>query len=156
MVLKVDVPSELISGNVEEGYGPVADAFRTNFASGEEIGAALAVYRDGHRVVDLWGGYSDGVAKAPWEVDTLVSVFSTTKGVASMAVAVAHSRGLLDYDETVASYWPEFAQAGKEEVTVRQLLSHQAGLPVIDVRLSLDDLASLDRMSDVMAGTKVS
>jgi len=81
----------------------------------------------------------------------MVTVFSTTKGVASIAVAVAHSRGLLDYDERVATYWPEFAESGKAEITVRQLLSHQAGLPVIDIPLKLEDLASLDRMAEVMA-----
>lgn len=151
MVLKVRVPGSMVDGDVEEGYGPVADAFRSNFASGSEIGAACAVYREGAKVVDLWGGYRDGKTSQPWEEDTMVTVFSTTKGVASIAVAVAHSRGLLDYDERVATYWPEFAQSGKGEVTVRQLLSHQAGLPVIDIPLKLEDLASLDRMAEVMA-----
>ena len=131
----------MVHGAADEGYGPVADAFRANFAERNEIGAAVAVYRDGRKVVDLWGGHRDGVTKAPWEEDTLVTMFSTTKGVASMAVAVAHSRGLLDYDAPVAGYWPEFSAAGKERVTVRQLLSHQAGLCAIDERLDLDDLA---------------
>ena len=92
-MLRVEVPADLVHGDVDEGYGPVADAFRPNFAERGEIGAACAVYRDGRKVVDLWGGYRDGRDKAPWEEDTLVTVFSTTKGVASMAVAVAHSRG---------------------------------------------------------------
>ena len=144
MVLKVDVPPHLVGGDVDSGYGPVADAFRRNFADRGEIGAACAVYRDGVKVVDLWGGYSDGRRRLPWQPDTLVTVASTTKGVASLAIAVAHSRGLLDYDERVASYWPAFAQNGKAGVTVRQLLSHQAGLAVIDRPLSLEDLADLD------------
>jgi CubicO group peptidase (beta-lactamase class C family) len=151
VVLKVRVPEDMFGGDVEEGFGPVADAFRANFASGAEIGAACAVYQDGAKVVDLWGGYRDGRTSRPWEEDTMVTVFSTTKGVASIALAVAHSRGLLDYDERVATYWPEFAQSGKGEVTVRQLLSHQAGLPVIDIPLKLEDLASLDRMAEVLA-----
>ena len=154
MVLRVNVPDDLINGDVDEGYGPVADAFRSNFASGHEVGAACVVFKDGEKVVDLWGGYRDGVMKAPWEEDTLVTVFSTTKGVASLAIAVAHSRGQLDYDERVGTYWPEFAAAGKERVTVRQLLSHQAGLPVIDIKLDLEDLASLDRMAEVLAAQK--
>ena len=151
MVLKVDVPADAVSGGVDEGFGPVADAFRRNFAERGEIGAACSAYRDGRTVVDLWGGYRDGVSRAPWLGDTLVPMFSTTKGVASMAVAVAHSRGLLDYDAPVASYWPEFAAAGKQAVTVRQLLSHQAGLCAIDERLELADLLDLDRVADVIA-----
>jgi CubicO group peptidase (beta-lactamase class C family) len=91
MVLKVAVSPDLIGGHVEEGYGKVADAFR---ASGREVGAAVAVYRDGVKVVDMWGGYRNGITKAPWERDTMVNMFSTTKGVASLAVSVAASRGL--------------------------------------------------------------
>lgn len=140
MVLKVDVPAGMVHGDVDEGYGAVADAFRRNFAERHEIGAACAVYRHGKRVVDLWGGYRDGITRAPWERDTMVPVFSTSKGVASMAVAVLHSRGLLDFDERVAAYWPEFAAEGKADVTVRQLLSHQAGLAAIDRPLALSDL----------------
>jgi CubicO group peptidase (beta-lactamase class C family) len=151
VVLKVDVGAEAVRGDVDDGYGPVADAFRRNFTERDEIGAACAVYRDGRKVVDLWGGYRDGVTRAPWEADTLVPMFSTTKGVASMAVAVAHSRGLLDYDAPVATYWPEFAAAGKDAVTVRQLLSHQAGLCAIDEPLELADLLDLDRVGDVVA-----
>ena len=151
MVFRVDVPPDTVEGGVDEGYGAVADAFRRNFAERGEIGAACAAYRDGRKVVDLWGGYRDGVTRARWERDTLVPMFSTTKGVASMAVAVAHSRGLLDFDAPVASYWPEFAAAGKERVTVRQLLSHQAGLCAIDEPLGLDDLLDLDRVGAAVA-----
>ena len=132
MVLKVDVSPGLVHGDVDEGYGAVADAFRGNFAERGEVGAACVVHRDGRKVVDLWGGYRDGVRRKPWESDTVVTMFSTSKGVAAATMALAHARGLLDYDRTVADYWPEFAQSGKEHVTVRQLLSHQAGLAVID------------------------
>ncbi len=151
MVFKIDVPPNLIAGDVDEGYGPVADAFRRNFAERGEVGAACAVFKDGQKVVDLWGGYRNGRTRAPWQEDTLVTVFSTTKGVASLAPAVAHARGLIDYDTTVASYWPEFAQNGKDAVTVRQLLSHQAGLAVIDRPLSVTDLADLDIVADALA-----
>lgn len=131
------VPSALIAGGAEDGYGKVADAFRRNFAEGREIGAAVAVYRHGRKVVDLWGGYREAKRKLPWQQDTLVTVFSTTKGMASMAMAVAHSNGLFDLDTAVAEYWPEFAQQGKEQITVRQLLAHEAGLPVIDIAIEL-------------------
>jgi CubicO group peptidase (beta-lactamase class C family) len=145
------VSVDLIGGDVDEGYGKVADAFRRNLSSGQEIGAAVAVYRDGRKVVDLWGGYRNGNTKAPWRQDTLVNVFSTTKGVASLAVALAVSRGLIDYDARVADYWPEFAQCGKDAVTVRQLLSHQAGLPIIKPRLTLAEIADPAMLSEKLA-----
>lgn len=151
MALEVTVPPGLIGGAVDEGYGKVADAFRRNMTSGREVGAAVAVYRGGVKVVDLWGGFRNGVTKAQWEQDTLVNMFSTTKGVASLAIAVAVSRGLISYDGKVADYWPEFAQASKDSITVRQLLSHQAGLPAIDGPLTLHDLADPARMSAVLA-----
>ncbi len=151
MVLKVAVPEGLIKGGVDDGFGRVADVFRSNFTDRHEICAACAVYRDGKKVVDLWSGYRNGVTKSPWEENTIVPVASTTKGMAAMAVAVAHSRGLIDFDATVAAYWPEFAAVGKEHVTVRQLLSHQAGLCAIDTPLELSDLADLDRMAVVLA-----
>ncbi|MPZ74701.1 MAG: serine hydrolase, partial [Nitriliruptorales bacterium] len=101
--------------------------------------------------MDLWGGYRDGVAKKPWESDTLVTVMSTTKGVSSVALAVAHSRGLIDYDERVATYWPEFAANGKEEITVWTLLSHPGGLAVIDEPLDLEILGDLDAVAAIIA-----
>jgi CubicO group peptidase (beta-lactamase class C family) len=151
MVPKVRVSSDLIGGGVDEGYGKVADVFGRNMSSGQEVGAAVAVYRDGRKVVDLWGGFRNGITEAAWEQDTLVNVFSTTKGVASLAVAVAASRGLISYDASVADYWPEFAQGGKDAITVRQLLSHQAGLAAIDPPLTLHDLANPTQMAAKLA-----
>lgn len=139
----------MIGGDADEGYGRVADAFRRNL--GSEIGAAVAVYRDERKVVDLWAGRRDGVTGAPWRADTLVTVFSTTKGVAALTIAVAASRGLIDYDAPVADYWPEFAQAGKGAVTVRQLLGHQAGLVVIDPPLTTADLADPEKRAAKLA-----
>jgi CubicO group peptidase (beta-lactamase class C family) len=151
MVMKVNVPPDLFGGDVDEGYGKLADVFRRNMTSGEEIGAAVAVYRDGKKVVDLWGGYRNGITKEPWQEDTIVNVFSTTKGVAGLSVALAASRGLISYDANVADYWPEFAQGGKDAITVRQLLCHQAGLAVIRPMLTLDDLADPSTMSPKLA-----
>ena len=149
MTQKVKVSS--VGGHVDEGYGKVADAFRRNLDSGQEVGAAFAVYRDGCKFVDLWGGYRNGITHEPWEKDTLVNVFSSTKGVASLAVAVAASRGLISYDAKVADYWPEFAQRSKEAITVRQLLAHQAGLPAIKPPLTLQDVADPAAMSAKLA-----
>jgi CubicO group peptidase (beta-lactamase class C family) len=137
---------QIIGGDVEAGYGPVADTFRDQIAHRREIGAACAVYRDGAKVVDLWGGRRDADRGLPWREDTLVPVFSTTKGMATMAIAVAHSRGRLDVEDRVAAHWPEFAQNGKQEITVRQLLSHRAGLAALDAPLEtrlLDDAEHL-------------
>src|SRR6185312_10585919 len=151
MVMKVKVSPDSIGGDVDEGYGKLADVFRRNMTSGEEIGAAVAVYRDGVKVVDLWGGYRDGNTKTPWQEDTLVMMMSTTKGVSALAVAVAASQGLISYDANVADYWPEFAQAGKGAITVRQLLSHQAGLVVIEPPLTYSDLKDPAAMSAKLA-----
>lgn len=151
MVPRVKVSPDLMGGDVDEGYGKVADVFRRNLSSGQEVGAAFAVYRDGRKVVDLWGGFRNGITRAPWQQDTLVNVFSTTKGVASLTVAVAVSRGLISYDAKVADYWPEFAQAGKDAITLRQLLAHQAGLSAIKPPLTLTDLAEPTRMSAKLA-----
>jgi CubicO group peptidase (beta-lactamase class C family) len=154
MVLKMPVSPDLIGGDVEAGYGRVADAFRATFRDGEEVGAAVAVYRDGVKVVDLWGGYRNGMTKEPWQPDTMVNMFSTTKGVAALVVAAAVSRGLISYDAKVADYWPEFAQAGKANVTVRQLLGHQAGLSALRPRPTLADVADPARLSPILAAQK--
>ena len=154
MVLKVDVRPETIHGDADEGYGKVADAFRANFAAGREVGAALCVYRDGRKVIDMWGGYRDGISRAPWQSDTLVNMFSSTKGVAALCIAHAVSKCLLDYDHKVADYWPEFAQHGKGEVTVRQLLAHQAGLCVLSPNPILADIADPARLSPILAAQK--
>ena len=117
-----------VHGDVDAGYGAVADEFRRKFSERKELGAACAVVRDGNLVVDLWGGYRDKRRRQPWQRDTLVTVWSTTKGMSAAAMAVAHRRGLFDLDARVATYWPEFAQASKEAITVRQLLEHEPGL----------------------------
>jgi CubicO group peptidase (beta-lactamase class C family) len=105
-------------------------------------------------VVDLWGGIRNKSTGEPWEKDTMVVVHSATKGLAAMTLAVAHSRGCLDYEERVCTYWPEFAQLGKERITVRQLLAHQAGLFAIDEPLDRNIVANLDRLAAVLARQK--
>jgi CubicO group peptidase (beta-lactamase class C family) len=141
----------VIDGYAEPGFEAVRDVFAANFARRGELGAACSAYLDGQQIVDLWGGYRDGTRTTTWAYDTLVMVYSTSKGLAAMAVALAHSRGWLDYDALVADYWPEFAQNGKGEITVRQLLSHQAGLCAIDERLDAVKLGDLDAVAATMA-----
>jgi CubicO group peptidase (beta-lactamase class C family) len=147
----VRIEVSLLQGEVSPGFEEVASEFEKNFAQREEVGAACAVYHEGRKVVDLWGGYRDREALDPWEEDTLVLVFSATKGISALTVALAHSRGLIAYDEKVATYWPEFAQNGKENVTVRQLLGHQAGLCAIDEPLNPQVLADLDAVASILA-----
>lgn len=124
-----------IDGSVTSGFEPVRDAFVENFTRRGELGAACCIYRDGEKVGDLWGGVRDRASGEPWRTDTMAVVHSTTKGLAAMVMALTHSRGWLDYDELVCTYWPEFAQAGKEHITVRQLLAHQAGLFAFDEKV---------------------
>jgi CubicO group peptidase (beta-lactamase class C family) len=154
MVLKVSVPPETIHGDAVEGYGKVADAFRANFSAGREVGAALCVYRNGRKVIDMWGGYRDGRIRSPWQADTMCNMFSSTKGVAALCIAHAVSGGLLDYDGKVTDYWPEFGQNGKGEVTVRQLLAHQAGLCALSPNPTLADIADPARLSPILAAQK--
>lgn len=154
MVLKMRVSPELIGGDVDAGYGKVADAFRAILRDGSEVGAAVAVYRDGVKVVDLWGGYRNGSTRDAWQPDTMVNMFSTTKGVAALVLAVAVSRGLISYDAKIAEYWPEFAQSGKADVTVRQLLGHQAGLCALKPKPTLADVADPERLSSILAAQR--
>lgn len=140
-----------IEGHVSAGFEPVRDAFTENFARRNELGGACCVYYRGEKVVDLWGGIRNKATGEPWEEDTMVIVYSTTKGLAGMTLALAHSRGWLDYEERVSSYWPEFAQNGKEAITVRQLLSHQAGLFAFDEQADRELIADLDRLAVVLA-----
>jgi len=138
-------------GFVAPGFEKVREEFERNFAERGEIGAAVAAYWRGEKVVDLWGGRRTPNGDAPWNEDTMVVVMSGTKGLASMTLAVATSRGWLDYDAPVAQYWPEFAQNGKGAITVRQLIGHEAGLVVLDEKLTIDRLHNLDDVARVLA-----
>jgi CubicO group peptidase (beta-lactamase class C family) len=129
----------------------VRQAFEENFARRGELGGACCAFCRGEKVVDLWGGVRNKVTGEPWQKDTMVVVHSATKGLAAMTLAIAHSRGWLDYEERVARYWPEFAQNGKARITVRQLLSHQAGLFAFDEPVDRTVVADLDRLAEVMA-----
>ena len=140
-----------VQGQVSSGFEAVRDAFVENFARRRELGGACCAFHHGKRVVDLWGGIRNVETGEPWERDTMVIVYSATKGLAAMTLALAHSRGWLDYEERVCTYWPEFAQNGKERITVRQLLAHQAGLFAFDEPVDRGTVADLDRLAAVMA-----
>lgn len=129
-----------ISGWVAPGFEGVRDTFQANFDAGVEVGAAFGAYHRGEKVVDLWGGIADARTEEPWEEDTLVLVYSTTKGVVAMCANRLAQQGAIDVEAPVASYWPEFAEAGKDAVTVADLLSHRAGLAWVDGTMSFDDM----------------
>jgi CubicO group peptidase (beta-lactamase class C family) len=143
-----------INGFVAPGFEGVRSEFEKNFSERGDIGAAVAAYWYGEKVVDLWGGRRAPVGDAPWDEDTMVVVMSSTKGLAAMTLAVANARGWLDYDAPIASYWPEFAQHGKQAVTARQLLAHEAGLVLLDEQLTLDKVRDLDYMANLLARQK--
>ncbi|MET8943133.1 serine hydrolase domain-containing protein [Streptomyces sp. NPDC004542] len=130
-----------VNGTVAEGFEPVGEAFTANFALRGERGAAVTVYRDGHKVVDLWAGTKDVDGTAPWEHGTAQIVRSATKGVAAAAALLLHQRGELDLDAPVGEYWPEYKAAGKEHTRVRDLLTHRAGVPVLDRPLTPEQAA---------------
>jgi CubicO group peptidase (beta-lactamase class C family) len=143
--------SPLVEGQVARGFERVREVFEENFERRGELGGACCAYYHGEKVVDLWGGSRNRLTGEPWERDTMVIVHSATKGLAAMTLAIAHSRGWLDYDARVAAYWPEFAQNGKQEVTVRQLLAHQAGLFAFDEPVDRTVVADPERLAAVMA-----
>ncbi|MFJ5915378.1 serine hydrolase domain-containing protein [Streptomyces ardesiacus] len=129
-----------VHGTVAGGFEPVRDAFVRNFTALGERGAAVAVYRDGRKVVDLWAGTRDVDGTAPWRRGTAQVVRSATKGVAAAVPLLLHRRGELDLDAPVGEYWPEFKAHGKERVLVRHVLNHRAGLPVLDRPLTPEDV----------------
>ncbi len=132
-----------IEGETAAGFEPVRAAFEGNFDRPGvfgEVGAAVAVYQRGRCVVDLWAGFADRARARPWARDTLVNVWSATKGATASAVARLVDLGAIAYEQRVAEVWPEFAEAGKGEVTIGQLMSHQAGLPGFTEPTRLDDL----------------
>ena len=143
-----------VHGHVSRGFEAVHNAFVENFVERGELGGACCAYYRGEKVVDLWGGVRNKQPGEPWERDTMVIVHSASKGLAAMTLAIAHSRGWLDYEQRVAHYWPEFAQNGKENITVRQLLAHQAGLFAIDEPVDRSVVADLDRLAVVLARQK--
>ena len=133
-----------VQGVADPSFGCAVRSFASLFPHPRFGGGALAVYLDGQPVVDVWTGWSDRRGRRHWSADTGAMVFSATKGVASTVIHRLADRDLIDYDAPVAEYWPEFAQNGKAAITVRQLLSHEAGWVWIDEPLHLEDLRDLD------------
>jgi CubicO group peptidase (beta-lactamase class C family) len=143
-----------IDGYVATEFEPVLDAFTDNFDKRGEVGAAVSVYLDGQPVVDLWGGLADATIGTPWRGDTLVLVYSATKGVTAICANLLMQRGLLDPDAAVATLWPEFGANGKGEITVAQVMSHQAGLPLVEGDFTLEESLTFAVMAGALAKQK--
>lgn len=137
-------------GFTAPGFEPLARVFAAQLAH-NEVGAAMVVYQDGEKVVDLWGGLADKERQIPWQRDTRVLVFSATKGLSAMGFHLAATRNLFDWDAPVAMYWPEFAGGGKAAITVRDLLNHQAGLAALDSKFSLSQCTQAEHQPAIRA-----
>jgi len=133
-----------IHGFVDAAYGGVMDAFVANFVERHDVGAACAAYVNGRPIVDVWGGIADTRTEQPWEHDTSAVIFSCSKGLLAICAYLLVQRGHIDLDAPIASYWPSFAAAGKASLTVRQAMSHRAGLPALDVDLSREEVLAWD------------
>jgi CubicO group peptidase (beta-lactamase class C family) len=140
-----------ITGLVEPGFEAVRDAFAHNFEVGREIGAAFCLHVGGRKVVDISGGTFDSQGDRPYDQDSLQLVFSSTKGATAACANLLAQRGELDLNAPVSTYWPEFAQAGKADIPVLFLLSHQAGVPALDVKLSPEEVQAWDPVIDALA-----
>ncbi len=143
--------SVAIAGRCDGRLGPVREAFAENFAAHGEVGAAVAVTLDSNPVVDLWAGHTDAARTHPWTHDTIVNIASATKGLTAICAHRLVDRGLLDLEAPVATYWPEFAQAGKADLPVHFLLSHRAGLPAIEAPLPTEALYDWATMTGALA-----
>ncbi len=144
----------VVQGICAPGFGHIREEFARNFAERGEVGAALAVTVDGEFVVDLWGGHADADRSRPWERDSLVNVYSTSKGMTALCAHLLADRGELDLDAPVSRYWPEFAQEGKGDIPVRWLLSHRAGLIAPREPLTPADVYDWEKTCAVLAATE--
>ncbi len=150
-----DMTNPQVMGYAHEKFSSVRDLFAANLANGTDLGASFAATVDGELVVDLWGGWADAARTRPWEKDTIVNVYSTTKTIVALVALLLADRGELDWDAPVAKYWPEFAAEGKSAVKVRHLLSHQAGLPNLPKEAAPDDIYDWDKMTSLLAAKEL-
>ncbi|HLZ73357.1 serine hydrolase domain-containing protein [Phenylobacterium sp.] len=140
-----------VAGFTQDKFAPVREAFAANFASGADVGASFCATQDGETVVDLWGGFADAAKTRPWEKDTIVNVYSTTKTMTFLTALLIADRGELDFDAPVARYWPEFAANGKADIKVSHLMAHSAGLSGWRERVTTEDLYDWDKVCALLA-----
>ncbi len=154
--MKTDVALEEIEihGQCDQRFSSVKEAFANNFRNGGDVGASFAATIDGKFVIDIWAGYADAGRTRPWQRDTLACLYSTTKAMTALCALILVDRGQLDLDAPVARYWPEFAQAGKADIPVKYLLSHQSGLAGIDEQIPVEALFDWERIVGLLAAQK--
>ncbi|MBP8248294.1 MAG: beta-lactamase family protein, partial [Phenylobacterium sp.] len=140
-----------VGGFTADNYSKVRETFAANLASGADIGASFCATREGETVIDLWGGWADEAKTRPWEKDTIVNVYSTTKTMTALTALLLADRGELDFDAPVARYWPEFAAAGKADVKVSHLMSHSAGLSGWKEPITTEDLYDWEKATALLA-----
>jgi CubicO group peptidase (beta-lactamase class C family) len=145
------VAAGLTQGFNHDRYAAVRASFEGNLASGADVGASFCATFEGETIVDLWGGFADEARTRPWERDTIVNVYSTTKTMTALTALLLADRGELDFDAPVARYWPEFAANGKERVKVSHLMSHSAGLSGWKEELAADDLYDWEKATALLA-----
>ena len=131
-----------VSGHSDAAFQALKDAFQERLADDQELGASINVNINGKDVVDIWGGYADQEKSKPWNADTIVNVWSSTKTVAALAILVAHERGLLSVDDPIAKHWPEFAQNGKEKILIRHAMSHTSGVSGWEKPITIEELCN--------------
>uniref|UniRef100_A0A914PPW3 Beta-lactamase-related domain-containing protein n=1 Tax=Panagrolaimus davidi TaxID=227884 RepID=A0A914PPW3_9BILA len=140
-----------VEGFVAPGYERIKDAFEKNFIDGwEPEGGSLAVYHKGKLVVDIWGGYADKECRRLWKSDTITITFSSTKAMAALCIALLVDRNLLNYDDKIIKFWPEFGKNGKESITVQWILSHLSGLAYFDQEITEEDARDWKRMAKII------
>jgi CubicO group peptidase (beta-lactamase class C family) len=145
------VVNDMTRGFARDEYAAVREVFEKNLAGGTDVGASFCATVEGETVVDLWGGFADEARTRPWNRDTIVNVYSTTKTMTALTALLLADRGELDFDAPVARYWPEFAANGKEHVKVSHLMSHSAGLSGWRDPIGGEDLFDWERVSALLA-----
>ena len=140
-----------VHGHVDERFSALSEVLDAQLESGEELGAAISVNLGGQTLVDVWGGYADAARTIPWGEDTIVNVWSTTKEITALAILMLVEQGLVDLDAPVATYWPEFAQHGKHDILVKQVMSHTSGVSGWDQPFVAEDMYDWEKSTSRLA-----
>lgn len=149
--MSIEVSGIAIHGEFDPRFEATVAQFASNFVSGNDVGASFAMSKDGEMVIDIWAGHQDEEKQVPWERDTIINVYSSTKTVSFLCALLLADRGELDFEAPVANYWPEFAAAGKENVLVWHFMNHAAGLSGVDQDVSLEDMCNWETMTGLLA-----
>jgi len=145
------VPTQIVNGFAQDRFSRAREIFESNLTSGADIGGSFCATVNGETVVDIWGGFADEARTRPWQRDTIINVYSTTKTMTALIALLLADRGELDFDAPVAKYWPEFAANGKERIKVSQLMSHTSGLSGWREKITAEDFYDWEKMTRLLA-----